>query len=73
MAAKIQNTGQLREFLVNMMVGVKSGDTKVDEARTIVKLAEKVNESFYAELKVAQLNIQLQRKSDDLGKLNIGN
>lgn len=71
-AAKIVNTGKLREFLANMMIGVKSGDLRVDEARTIVKLAEKINESFYAELKVQQLNIELSRKVDELGLLEIG-
>lgn len=71
MAASISTTGQLREFLANMMVGVKNGDINVDEARTLVKLAEKLNESFYAELKVAQVAIQLGQKSAELGKLKI--
>lgn len=67
----ISNTGELRDFLTMLMVGVKNGDTKIDEARTIVKLAEKVNESYYSELKVAQVNIQLGSKVADLGKLSI--
>lgn len=71
MSAKISGTGQLREFLANMMVGLKDGDIKVDEARTIVKLAEKINENYYAELKVAQVNLQLGRKVAELGKLSI--
>lgn len=72
MSSKIATTAQLREFLANMMLGVRSGDIKVDEAGKIVKLAEKINESFYAELKVAQINQQLERKVDELGKLKIG-
>lgn len=71
MVAKISNTGELRDFLTMMMVGVKNGDTKIDEARTIVKLAEKVNESYYSELKVAQVNLQLGVKVVELGKLAI--
>lgn len=71
MATSISTTGQLREFLANMMVGVKNGDIKVDEARTLVKMAEKISESFYAELKVAQVAIQLGQKSAELGKLKI--
>jgi hypothetical protein len=73
MSAKISNTGQLREFLANMMMGVKDGDVKVDEAARIVKLAEKINESFYAELKVSQINLQLERQVAELGKLELGN
>lgn len=72
MSAKITNSGQLREFLANMMIGVKDGDVKVDEARTIVKLAEKINENYYAELKVAQINLSLERKVAELGKLPVG-
>lgn len=71
MKTAIQNTGQLREFLANMMLGVRDGSVKVDEARSLVKLAEKVNESYYAELKVAQVNLQLDRKVAELGKLPI--
>lgn len=71
MTAKIQNVGQLREFLSNMLVGVKDGDVKVDEARTMVKLAEKINESYYAEIKMAQMAQQLERKVAEFGKLPI--
>jgi len=71
MAASISDSGQLREFLANMMVGVKDGDIKRDQAQSIMKLAEKLNESFYAELKVAQINIQLKRAVAELGKLKI--
>lgn len=71
MSAKISNTGQLREFLANMLIGVKDGDVRVDEARTMVKLAEKINESYYAEIKMANVAQQLERKVADLGKLPI--
>lgn len=69
MSSKITNTGQLREFLANMITGVRDGDVKIDEARAIVKVAEKINESFYAELKVAQVQSQLGRKVAELGGL----
>lgn len=54
-----------------MMMGVKDGDVKIDEARALVKLAEKVNESYYAELKVAQVSLQLERKVAEFGRLPI--
>ncbi len=71
MSSKIQTTGQLREYLANMLIGLRDGSTKVDEARAAVKVAEKINESFYAELKVAQIGVQLERKVSELGKLNL--
>jgi hypothetical protein len=54
------------------MVGVKEGSIKVDEARTLVKLAEKINENYYAELKVAQVSLDLGRSVANLGELKIG-
>lgn len=71
MSTKISSMGQLREFLANIIMGVKDGDVKVDEASRIVKLAEKINESFYAELKVAQVSLQLGRKVTEFGELPI--
>lgn len=71
MAKSIQSCGDLREFLSNIMVGVKNGDTKVDEARTIIKAAEKINENFYAEIKVAQMQVTLGRAAEALGQLPI--
>lgn len=61
----------MREFLGNIMLGVKDGTTKVDEARTIIKAAEKINENYYAEIKVAQLRVELGEKAAALGKLEI--
>jgi len=43
----------------------------IPKAREVTKLAGQVNESFYAEVKVARLKLDLQQKADDLGKLNI--
>lgn len=59
MANSIKTVGQLREFIVNMMLGVKDGTIKVQEASQIQKMAAQINESFYAEIKVAQIRRSL--------------
>lgn len=51
----IKTTGELRDFLAAMMVGVKNGDFDLDKARMVAKLAGQINESFYAEVKVAKV------------------
>lgn len=71
MSKTLKTVGDLREFLGNIMLGVKDGTTKVDEARTIIKAAEKINENYYAEIKVAQLRVELGEKAAALGKLEI--
>jgi hypothetical protein len=71
MSKTIKSCGDIREFLANMMLGVKDGNTKVDEARTIIKAAEKINENYYAEIKVAQMQLQLGRAVAELGTLPV--
>jgi hypothetical protein len=72
MAQKIQTTAQLRDFLANLLIGLRDGDVKIDTARAMVKVAEKINESFYAELKVATVEKSLGRTVSELGKLHVG-
>lgn len=70
--AKIKTTGELRTFLVDMMVGVKNGHLDLDAAGRITKLAAQVNENFYAEVKVAKIRADAGEKMRDLGMLPIG-
>lgn len=67
----IETSGDLREFLTNMMLGVRNGDLSTDKAAVIVKGAQQVNESFYSEIKVKQVERALNGKLHDLGKLPI--
>ena len=71
MSKTLKTVGDLREFLANIALGVKDGTTKIEEARTIIKAVEKINENFYAESKVAQLRVELGEKAASLGKLEI--
>ena len=72
MANSIKTTGQLRDFLANMLVGVKNGDVKPEEARGIVKMAAQINESFYSEIKIQKVRVEAGEKLTDLGALPIG-
>jgi hypothetical protein len=68
----IKTTGQLREFLVQMMLGVKNRDIKPDEASRITKLAAQINESFYSEIKIAKVQLEAGKEAAALGSLPIG-
>jgi hypothetical protein len=63
--AKITTTGELREFLCSSINSVANGTMDIPKAREVTKLAGQVNESFYAEVKVARLKLDLQQKADD--------
>jgi hypothetical protein len=67
----IQTHGDIREFLTNAMLAVKNGDMKEGEARTILKIAEKVNENLYAEIKAGQFLIQMGKVAGELGSLPV--
>ncbi len=69
----IRTTGDLRTFLASMLVSVKGGEMDLDAARTMVKVAAQINESFYSEIKAAQVSIEGGSKAEQLGDLPIGN
>jgi hypothetical protein len=71
MAKSMERHGQMRQFIADMMVSVKNGDTKVDEARTVLKMAEKVTENLYAETKTMMVLHELGKKVPELGELKI--
>lgn len=72
MSGKIKTTGELRDFLATMMIGVKNGDLDLDKARNITKLASQINESFYAEIKVAKVRAEAGVVMSGLGDMSIG-
>lgn len=72
MNGKIRTTGDLREFLAMMMTGIKNGDLGLDEASRITKMAGQINESFYAEVKVARVRAEAGDEMPALGQLKIG-
>lgn len=71
MSGKIETTGQLREYLVTMMQGVKNGDVKVEVASVMTKMAAQVNESFYSEIKIARVARETGGTAKPLGQLPI--
>ena len=62
--AAINTTGDLRKFLCNSISSVANGTMDIAKAREVTKLAGQVNESFYSEVKVARLQIDLKEEHD---------
>ena len=67
----IETSGDLRLFLTNMMVGIRNGDIATDKASAIIKAAQQVNESFYSEIKVKQVNKAAGETVHALGQLPV--
>lgn len=70
---QIKTVGQLRDFLVTMMVGLKDGTIEPDVANKAVKIASAINENFYAEIKVQKTRHELANEQMvGLGEMAIG-
>ena len=67
----IKTTGELREFLANMLIGIRDGQIEVDKAARMIKTAAQINESFYSEIKVAKVRLEAGQALTDLGRLPI--
>ena len=72
MSEKIRTTGDLRSFLAAMMLDVKNGAVDLDKASRITKLAGQINESFYAEVKVAKVRTEAGEAMGALGGMVVG-
>lgn len=68
---KIKTTGDLRSALAETLVKVESGQIKPEDARMIHKLAHAINDSFFAESKIAALQIQLQQSPMRFGDMEL--
>ena len=71
--AKLETTGDLREFLCSVINGVSNGTFDLAKAKEVGKLSAQINESFYAEVKVAKTQIDLGREAAELGLLEMKN
>lgn len=69
--SKITNTGELIELLCSAINSVANGTMDVEKAGNITKLAEQVNESFYAEVKVCKTKMDMGLEADKLGELSV--
>jgi len=69
--AAINTTGDLRQFLCNSINSVANGTMDIGKAREVTKLAGQVNESFYSEVKVARLQLDLEKEAQELGTLSM--
>jgi hypothetical protein len=65
----IQTTGDLRQFLADMLLGIKNGDLAIDKASQITKMAGQINESFYSEVKVWRVRKEAGDTDTKLGEL----
>ena len=67
--AQIKNTSELRSFLCKSINMVANGTMETEKARNITKMAAQINESMYAEVKVARTQRELGQESAKFGEL----
>lgn len=70
---QIETAGQLRQFLCNMILGIKNGDLELNKATQITKMAEQITNSLYSEMKMQQLQLSAGRQYYAIGQMPVGN
>jgi len=68
---EIKTTGDVRRRLISLMSEIEKGEIELDKATSITKVAAQVNESIYAEIKVARLQLDAGKQKSEFGKLKI--
>lgn len=68
---KIQTSGDLRRYLSELLVKANQHDADLKAISTSVKVAEKITENLYAEMKYQKLAIESGRVATALGRLNL--
>lgn len=71
MEGRIKTTGQLRAFLAETLERTRAGLVDLEVAGKITKMAGQINESFYAETKVARVQVELGNSASKLGELSL--
>lgn len=69
--SNIKTTGDLREFLTEVMEEVRGAKLTVERASSVIKAAAQINESFYSEIKTKALEKKLGNNVKDIGQLPI--
>lgn len=66
---KIKTTGDFREYIAEIVMKVESGQIETSRASSIHKMLHLINDNFFAEAKVAALQVQLQRDVKSFGSM----
>lgn len=72
MRGKLQTTGELREFLGEIMVMVKDGEIDLNKANCITKIATQINTSFFSEVQAAKIRLLNREATPTLGSQELG-
>lgn len=64
----IRTSGDVRRFIAQSMVEIRSGELPVDKGLAIAALAKELTASMQAEVNVAKLKEALRQSGADLGK-----
>jgi hypothetical protein len=66
-----ETTGDVRRALANTIKGVMHGDIKSNDAMTIIKGCEQMNNSLYAEIKYMAMLVTIGQQTAPLGELRM--
>lgn len=65
----LKTSGDIRRFIAQTMVEVKSGELSVDKGQTIAQLAKELTSSMQAEVNAAKVKLAMEQAGKNLGKI----
>lgn len=68
---EIKTSGDLRKYLSGLLVKANADGADLKAINASVKVAEKITENLYAEMKFQKLAIESGRVASALGRLNL--
>jgi len=63
----IRTTGDIRRFIAQTMVDIRSGDLPVDKGQCIAQLAKEITSSMQAEVNVAKVRVSMLATGKNMG------
>lgn len=67
----LKTTGDLRKLIARQLRALETGDLPVDKASAIAKMARALNDSFFAECRVAKLHFEQPEAAEKFGSLSL--
>ena len=65
----IRTTGDIRRFIAQAMVDIRSGDLEISKGQCIAQLAKEVTASMQAEVNVAKVRVQMLASGKNMGEV----
>jgi len=69
MVTEINNFGDARRFLIEVMIAIRDDKIPVEKAMAIASTMKVINDNIYAEIKATKMAIEAKDKAHEFGRV----